>query len=262
MEIFLHIVVLAFLLNFMNSAAGMGLGTSFAPLLFLMGYTPLQVVPVLVINAAISGWIAGWFHHEFENVKFSLKKPLNKASKVMLLISGIGSLAIICGVLITYVAIDVPDIIIETYVAILVILMGLIGLIGIKKRSGWKYRPKLLAIFGGLAGFNKGVGGGGYGPVVVLGEIFSGIYEKSAVGIVSLAEGIVSTVGAIAFFTITAAGVNVDLVLLPSAFTGTFFAAIVGPYAVRVLPNKIWKIIIPTYAFTIGIVFLAELFLF
>lgn len=261
MEIILSIIILAFLFNFMNTSAGMGLGTSLAPILFLMGYNPFQVVPVLVINAAISGWISGWFHHEFENVKFSFKRPLNKASKVMLLIAGVGSLTIFGAVILAYSSVGLPDVVIKTYVGILVLFMGLVGLIGIKKRRGQKYRPKLLACFGGLAGFNKGIGGGGYGPVVVLGEIFSGIYEKSAVGIVSLAEGIVSTVGAITFFAVMAAGVNMDLILLPSVFTGTFFAAIMGPYAVRVLPNKVWRVVIPGYAFTIGTVFLAKIFL-
>ena len=111
----------------------------------------------------------------------------------------------------------------------------------------------MLIGFSVLAGFNKGIGGGGYGPVITLGQIFSGIYEKSATAIVSFAESLVSIVGILTFFLISFAGVDVDLVLLPSLFTGGFIAALLAPYLVRVFPNKIWKYVIPIYAIGIGL---------
>lgn len=262
MEIILSIVVLIFLFDLLNSSAGMGLGTLSAPVLFLMGYSTLQVIPVLVIDAAISGWISGWFHHEFENVNFSFRGSLNKASKTLLLIAGIGCFAIFSAVVLTYFVIKFPEIVIKTYVSILVLVMGLLGLLGFRKRTGKKYKPRRIALFAGLAGFNKGIGGGGYGPVMVLGEILSGIYEKTAAAISQTAEGIVSTVGAIAFFILMLEGVSIDLVLLPSIFTGTFFASIGAPYCVRVFPNKLWRSLIPAYALSIGTIFLLKLFLF
>ena len=120
----------------------------------------------------------------------------------------------------------------------------------------------MLIGFSALAGFNKGIGGGGYGPVITMGQIFSGIYEKSATAIVSFAESIVSIVGILTFFLISFAGVAVDLVLLPSLFTGGFFAALIAPYLVRVLPNKIWKYLIPVYAFGIGIYSILQIYIF
>ena len=48
---------------------------------------------------------------------------------------------------------------------------------------------------------------------------------------------------------------------MPSVFTGGFIAALLSPYIVRVLPNKIWKIVIPIYALGIGIYVLAQLFI-
>jgi uncharacterized membrane protein YfcA len=120
----------------------------------------------------------------------------------------------------------------------------------------------MLIGFSILAGFNKGIGGGGYGPVITMGQIFSGVYEKSATAIVSFAESIVSIVGIFTFFFISFAGVEVDLFLLPSLFTGGFFAALCAPYLVRVIPNKIWKYFIPFYAVGIGIFSLLKLFIF
>ena len=181
----------------------------------------------------------------------------------MLNIAIFGCLAIILSVFLTYYAIQVDKSLIKTYVAILVIVMGIIAMIKLKTNTS-NYKPKLLTFFSGLAGFNKGIGAGGYGPVVMLGQIFSGIYEKTATAITSLSEGIVSLVGVGAFVFIPVIKnlpIEIDFLLVPSVFTGGFIAALISPYMVRIFPNKIWKIIIPIYALAIGIYVLAQLFI-
>jgi len=260
MELILYVIILAFLFETMDSSAGMGFGTGLTPLLFLCGYEPLQVVPILLMSEAITGITSGFFHHEFENVKFSIKQPINRETKVMLMIAGFGCVAILISVLLAYFAIKFDKNVIKTYVAILILVMGFIGMIKLKQRSS-TYKPKLLASLSVLAGFNKGIGAGGYGPVVMMGQIFSGIYEKTATAIVSLAEGIVCIVGVATFLLISNYGVTIDFVLLPSIFTGGFLAAIISPYMVRVLPNKIWRVVIPTYALCMGVLILIKLYI-
>jgi len=257
------IIILAFLFETMDSCAGMGFGTGLTPLLLIMGYDPLQVVPILLISEAITGFTSGFFHNEFENVKFKLKKPYNKETKIMFTIAISGCIAIIFSVFLTYFAIKIDKNIIKTYVAVLVLIMGIIAVIRLKSRSN-TYKPKLLLSFSGLAGFNKGIGAGGYGPVVMLGQIFSGIYEKTATAIVSLSEGIVSVVGVASFLLlplITNQVLEIDFILLPSVFTGGFIAALVSPYLVRIFPNKMWQVVIPSYAIGIGIYLLAKLYI-
>ncbi len=263
MELILYIILLAFFFESMDSMAGMGFGTALSPLLFLFNYTPLQVVPAILISEAITGFIDTFFDHEFKNVRYSFH-PLNDATKISLMIAFFGCLAIFTSVLLGYFVIKFPDLLIKIYVAILVIFMGISGFIRIKlsKTEQSKKRLKMLIGFSALAGFNKGIGGGGYGPVITMGQLFSGVYEKSATAIVSFAESIVSIVGIITFFLISFAGIEVDLVLLPSLFTGGFFAALIAPYLVRVLPNKIWKYFIPIYAIGIGLFSLIKLFIF
>jgi len=263
MELIFHIILLAFLFESMDSMAGMGFGTALSPLLFLFNYTPLQVVPAILISEAITGIIDSFFDHEYKNVRYSFH-PLNDATKISLIIAFFGCLAIFTSILLGYFVIKFPDLLIKIYVAILVIFMGISGFIRIKlsKTDQSKKRLKMLIGFSALAGFNKGIGGGGYGPVITMGQLFSGIYEKSATAIVSFAESIVSIVGIITFFLISFAGVEVDLVLLPSLFTGGFFAALIAPYLVRVFPNKIWKYFIPIYAIGIGLFSIVKLFFF
>lgn len=261
MELILVIIILAFIFETLDSAAGMGFGTGMSPLLLSMGYISLQVVPALLISEAITGIMDAVFDHEFKNVQFSFR-PLNDTTKVTLYIAMFGCFATFTSVFISHYAIVFPEDVIKIYVAVLVVFMGILGLLRLKLKNlkSYKYKPKMLFAFSALAGFNKGIGGGGYGPVVTLGEIFSGIYEKSATAIVSFAEGLVSITGIIVFFGISFVGVKVDLFLLPSIFTGGFFAAILAPYIVRVLPNKIWKYLIPVYAFGIGIYLLLKIF--
>ena len=255
------VVVLAFLFETMDSAAGMGFGTALSPLLLALGYDPLAVAPALLVSESLTGFIAGSMHNEFRNAEFSFEWPPNEATKLVSLIAGIGVTAVIGSVVLTYLALSLPDSLIKTYVAILVIVMGIIGIVRQYIQPTADYRPKQMIAFAALAGFNKGIGGGGYGPVVTLGELYSGVYEKSAAAITSLAEGFVSIAGIIAFLTISAVGIQLNFVLLPSLLAGSLLAGVTGPYLVRVFPNQLFKYVIPTYAFLIGLLAFAKLYL-
>ena len=244
----------------MDSAAGMGFGTCLSPLLILIGYDLLQIVPTLLIAESISGLIDAYFDNEFDNVDLSFR-PLSDDSKLALIIAFFGCISIFFSIFLSYSALKLPKVIIKLYIVFLVIFMGIFSLVKkkIKKKDDIKLNPKLLIGFSALAGFNKGIGGGGYGPVVTLGQVISGVYEKSATAIVSFSEALVSIVGIFTFFLISALGVNINLNLLPSVFTGSFIAALICPYIVRIIPNRIWKYIIPIYAIGVGIFLLIKI---
>jgi len=212
------------------------------------------------MSEAVTGFTAGIFHQEFENVSFSIKKPINLETRVMAIIGIFGCIAILFSVIITYYTLELPTEIIKTYVALLVLVMGIIGIIRLKKRES-HYRPNMLLFFSFLAGLNKGIGAGGYGPVELMGQIFSGIYEKTATAIASFSEGFVSVVGILAFLFISYQGIAIDYMLLPSIFTGGFFAAILSPYLVRVIPNRFWQVVIPVYAIGMAILALSSIYL-
>ncbi|MFU8868842.1 TSUP family transporter [Natronococcus sp.] len=245
------VIVAAFVFEAMDSAAGMGFGTALAPLLFVLGYDPLQVVPILLLSEMATGLVAGLVHHEFGNVHFELD-PANEATKLVGLFATTGALAVSASIVFVYAAVELDSSLIKLYVGSVVILMGAIGLVRARIGTGATYRPKLLIAFALFAGVNKGIGGGGYGPVITLGQLFSGVYEKSATAITTLSEGIVSLVGVLAFFLLTIHGVVIDPLLLPSIFTGGFLAAVVAPLLVRVVPNAVWRYVIPGYALLIG----------
>ncbi len=106
--------------------------------------------------------------------------------------------------------------------------------------------------FATLAGVNKGIGGGGYGPVVTLGGIMSGVPVKSMMAVTALTEGIVSTAAIAVWLLVSAAGVTIDFVLLPSMMLATMIAAVAAPYFTRVFPERLWRFVVPTYALLVA----------
>jgi uncharacterized protein len=115
-------------------------------------------------------------------------------------------------------------------------------------RTYWQtYRPNLMWIFAFVGGFNKGVGGGGYGPVITVGGLLSGVPVKSMVAVTSLAEGLTCLAAVITWFVLLSTGTVVDYMLLPSFVIGTILAAVGAPYTTRVIPEKFWKWSVPIY---------------
>jgi uncharacterized membrane protein YfcA len=236
----------------------MGFGTALSPLLLALGHDPLAVVPVLLFSEAVTGLVSAAVHHELSNVRFSFRGPLNEASRLSLAIAGTGVISIITSVTLTYFAFDVPKPAIKTFVAALVVLMAAAAMARHFTKRTAKYRPKRMIAFAAWAAFNKGIGGGGYGPVLTLGQLYSGVYEKSAAAITSLAEGATSVAGIITFFVLEAAGVKLDLQLLPSVLAGSVLASILSPYLVRLMPNRALGYLIPAYALVLGLIAFVE----
>lgn len=243
------IVIAAFLFETFDSASGMGFGATLGALLFVLGYPAAAVVPTLLFSEAATGIVGGLFHNEFENVVFGVDDDsATEATRVLGLVVGIGVAATVLSVVLAYLAIEVSGPLVQAYIGIIIVFIaGLTLFQNITDFSG-TYSQRQLIGFAALAGLNKGITGSGFGPVITLGQILSGIYEKSATAITSMSEGIVSLAGIVTFLTITVAGVGLDLTLLPSVFAGGFLAAIFAPYTVRVMPNRILQYIVPGYA--------------
>jgi uncharacterized membrane protein YfcA len=245
------VVLLAFVFENLDSSAGMGFGTALSPLLLILGFDPLVVVPGLLACEAATGVTAGVMHNEFRNIEISLR-PLNKAGQTLLIIAGIGSLAAIVAEVLTYYVLELPEIFVKSYVGIVILVMAVLLVTNATRGNGRPYRPRRLLAFGAFAGVNKGVGAGGYGPVVTLGGVLSGVFEKTSVAIATLAEGIASTVGTIAFLVLVALGTSASWDLLPWLWLGAFPAAVIAPYFVHVVPSRVWRYAVPVYAVVIA----------
>jgi uncharacterized membrane protein YfcA len=153
-----------------------------------MGFSPTLVVPAVLLSQAFGGLTASILHHEMRNVSF---RPGSRDFNLVLIISGFGLIATVFGAV---VALSIPKIALKTYIGTLVIVMGIIVLSNKKFLFSWK---KMIAL-GIASAFNKGISGGGFGPVVTGGQILSGQDHKAAVGVTTLAEAPICICG---FFT-------------------------------------------------------------
>ena len=250
MVIWWVILICAFF-EYMDSAGGMGYGTALTPLMLMAGFDPKQVVPCVMITEMFTGLIAGAIHGEFENVSWQFK-PMNETTKLVVIVAIIGMGCVGFSITAAYKIFSVHKFYIKLYVAVLLIVMGICSLLTAKKYTN--YKPKWMWVFAALAGFNKGVGGGGYGPVVTVGGLLAGVPVKSMVAVTSLAEGATCFFAVIVWFALLSSGVVVDYMLLPSFVIGTVLAAVGAPYTTRIMPEKFWKWVVPIYCCILAVI--------
>ena len=218
------LVILAFVFELIDSSLGMGYGTTLTPILLAMGYDPLVIIPAVLFSEMITGFLAGLFHHEFGNVDFH---PGSRDFKVMLVLAVLSIIGVVIAVLIAF---NIPKWALK-YIGILVLAIGLTILLG--RNHQFRFSWKRVGGLGFLAAFNKGMSGGGYGPVVTGGQVLAGIRGRSAVGIASLAEGVASLAGFIMFAVM---GNPFPWELAPSLVLGALLSAPLAAYIVSRIP--------------------------
>ncbi|MGA6924325.1 MAG: sulfite exporter TauE/SafE family protein [Desulfosarcina sp.] len=238
------VVLIAAFFEFMDASAGMGFGTALTPLLLVIGFDPKQIVPVVMIQQGAAGLVGAFLHREFENVEWKFS-PMSETVKLWLIIAGTGVLFNVVAIVGVYKIFMIEKIWIKLYVALLLLMMGVISLIQARKER--PYKPGKMVLWAALAGFNKGVGGGGYGPVVTIGGLMAGVPVKSMMAVTAISEGSVSSLAVITWLAMLGSGVTIDYILLPSFMLATMFSAVAAPYMTRVFPEKAWKIVVPAY---------------
>lgn len=242
-EFFLILVVLAFVAEYIDSSLGMGYGTTLTPLLLLLGFTPLQIVPVVLLSEFVTGLVAAMFHHTYQNVSFRKDSLDSKVAIVLALIGVLGAMIAVS------IAVHLPAWVIKVYIGVLVLALGVFVLVtpSGSQRFSW---ARLVGI-GLLSSFNKGLSGGGYGPIITAGQILAGLNPKAAVGITSLSEGVVSLVGVLMYWlTVSALDWHLTLPILVGAVISTPLAA----FTVQRLPVRSLRFLIALLAITLGIV--------
>jgi uncharacterized membrane protein YfcA len=190
--LFLIIIVLAFACEFIDASVGMGYGTIGAPVLIVIGFDPLFVVPAILLSQAVGGFAASLFHQRNRNVSFSLH---SKDLKIFLVITGAGVLATILAAI---VALNIPKVWLKTYIGVLVLAMGVFILINLHFSFSFK---KMIGV-GIISGFNKAASGGGFGPVVTGGQIIAGHKAKRAIGVTTFAEAPICIIGFITYVVV------------------------------------------------------------
>jgi uncharacterized membrane protein YfcA len=265
-------VVVAFFCEYIDSTLGMGYGTTLTPLLLLIGFQPLQIVPVILLSELITGILAGIFHHHQGNVDFALrtksvsetvsrlralgyvetfKTGLPLHLKVALFLAACSIVGTVAAV---FVAVNIPKFWLNMYIGVLIVSMGIVIIVCFNREFRFSWR-KIFGL-GLIASFNKGMSGGGYGPVVTSGQILSGMEGKSAVGITSLAEGLTCFVGIIAYVFLLKQ--NLDLRLAPYIIIGAVLSVPLSAVSVKRLSTLVLKRAIAIITIILGVLTIAK----
>ncbi len=209
------VLIIAFFAEYIDSSLGMGYGTTLTPVLLLLGYQPMQIVPAVLLSELITGLLAGIIHHNLGNAELiprnltlkkftgsvkrlgfreSFRKNCPLHLKIVIVISSCSILGTLAAVIL---AINLPPLWLKLYIGSMVLLIGVVILLSSHEKQ--KFSWKRITALGLIASFNKGLSGGGYGPVVTGGQILAGVKGKSAVAITSLSEGLTCLVGVILY---------------------------------------------------------------
>jgi len=241
-EILVLVFFMSLVLEYMDSTLGMGYGTTLTPLLLMMGFAPLSIVPAMLLSQLVAGAFAAFMHHRVGNVHFDFNNdpeseivhrlgrlgyvPRSMHSKVALVLA----LCSLCGAVVAVlVAVRLPTHYLKLFIGIIVLSMGILILARRTHTSTFSW-SRMLGL-GVLAAFNKGLSGGGYGPLVTSGQILCGIKSKNSIAITALAESFTCLVGVLSYLVL--GGESVGWSLAPFLVGGALLGVPLSAHTVK-----------------------------
>ena len=244
----LVLAAIAFCCEFVDSSLGMGYGTTFTPLLLLMGFELKTVVPVVLLSEFLTGMTAGGFHHALGNASFRWR---SRDTRVTAVLAGAGVLGALVAVQFLT---RVPRLWAQLYFALMITAMGLVI---VARRAGrYRFSWTRVAVLGLVSSFNKGMSGGGYGPLVVGGQVLAGCEARNAVACTSLSESLVCLVGLAGF---AGAGIFPAPVLAVPIIAGALLSAPCASAMTRYMGAKVnLKRVVGVLVLVLGIVCLVR----
>lgn len=239
----LLIAVFGFLLAYMDTTLGMGFGTLGTPILLIIGFSSKLTVPSILIAQAVSAILGFGLHNKYKNVDLLHLGSKDQKIALRLVIFGV-----IGTVLAVFIALQLSKIYLNTYIGLLIIVMGAILLLNFKTAFSWMK----INIISFISGFNKAISGGGYGPVATTGLVISGHPLKNSVGITLFSVAVINVLA----FVLYLMSKSIASFQLPIFLTiGATLGAQFGPRTTtRLIKNKKVK-----YAFAIVVIILGIL---
>jgi uncharacterized membrane protein YfcA len=272
------ILAITWVLGIIDSSVGMGLlGVAGVPLLIGFGFHPWIVVPSMIFARVVTGIHASIWHTIFRNVRWGKKKgraldvrpretlelvtplPKEKAGilgwrnwtidTIAVVIFGVvGVGGVVMGAFPVHVAVGIPAIWGVWINEIMVLPMWLWILLNWVKKRDFTFSYKKLWIFGLIAAFIGGVGGG-HG-LTIAAQIISGRNVKGSIGVTILVGAFVSLIAVIVWF-----------LLLPEVWwkfvllcgIGAFMSSPFGALILKRFGERKWELVIGLLIILLGI---------
>ena len=164
-------------------------------------------------------------------------------------------LSVVGAIVAVTLALSVPKVWLTGIIGVMVLSIGVVILATIRRQL--RYRRGHLIALGAVAAFNKGLSGGGYGPLVTAGQVVSGVKAKHAVAITSIAESLTCLVGLVAYFVMTRG--LIDIALLLPLVTGAVLSVPIATLTVRRIPDTWMRSIVGVMTCLLGLLALSKL---
>ncbi|MDG6220022.1 MAG: sulfite exporter TauE/SafE family protein [Candidatus Thermoplasmatota archaeon] len=208
---------MAFAMETIDASLGMMYGTLLSPILIILGFEPILIVPAILFSQAMGGVTGSLSHQKFKNADFRGFTPDMKVALAMIIP---GLLVVVFGV---FAAVSLPGLWVKTYIGILVVIMSALCLSPIiYKFAWWKHY-----LVGMLAAFNKALTGGGFGPVTSTGGILGGLESRVSIATTTLAEVVICFASFAAYMALSG---RLDDFMLYALTIGAVIGGVVGPY--------------------------------
>jgi uncharacterized membrane protein YfcA len=247
---FLIIAAISFVSMYLNTALGMGYGVTIIPILLLLGFRSVKIIPAVLAVQFLAEIAAGISHQSAGNINLSQQSP---HLKVAMVLAGTG---IIGGLIAVRAFISV-----NSYgeawgilaIGTIVLLVGVVILTTMGRR--FRFSWKKIIVLGLVASFIKGFSGGGYGPIVTGGQVLCGVGGKAAIGVKSIAEGLVCLVVVMGYLI---GGQVHDLKIAYPLALGAICSTPFSAYTVRQLGTKKVTIVIAIVTIILGSILIIQ----
>lgn len=243
----LGILMLAAACEYMDASLGMGFGTSLTPLLLLAGFSPLDVIPSILASQLVTGGFATFMHYKDGNIAVKSDKRL------MVLIAGLVVLSFAGALSAVIFSFKISTLVWKYMIIAIICSMGILILFYRSKDTGLK--PFRMLAIGLIASFNKGMSGGGYGPLMTAGQVTSGVSSRNAVAITTFTEFFTSGV---AFTAFVAGGAKLNYSLMIPLVFGAVCAVPFATLTVKQVSEAKLKKMIGVLTISLGLLIILK----
>ncbi len=183
---------MAFLTGYLDTCVGGGHGTMLTPMLILLGFPSKMVVPGVLLSEIGIGILATILNCRAGHIRLARGEQHRRVLIVLSACSLVGSTMAVTA------AVKLPQRWVSLYIGLVIVAVGLLLATGWRSSRGFSMRR--IVVLGTVAAFNKGIAGGGYGPLLTGGQVLSGVCEKGAVSITLPARGLTGLISVILYF--------------------------------------------------------------
>jgi len=221
-------VIVGFIAQMIDGALGMAYGVSATSFLLSIGIPPAAASASVHTAEIFTSGVSGLSHLRLGNV--------DKGTFKKLVIPGM-----LGGVIGAYVLTAVPGETVKPFIALYLLIMGLMILMKALKKPQEAPLKTRLFLLGIVGGFLDAIGGGGWGPIVTSTLVANGSHPRFAIGSVNVVEFFVTLAEVAAFVTVIGL---VHWQIIVGLIIGGVLAAPLAAYACKKLPARTLKFIL------------------